>query len=92
MGLFSQKNPNLVTADCIRLERVVIPDSVIEIKSGAFRDCSNLTQLTIPKGVKIAKDAFEGCPLVIETDVEYYDPDILDPVFTEFISGNIDCY
>ena len=76
-------------ADCISLDRVVIPDSVIEIRSGAFRGCSNLTQLTLPKGVKIAKDAFEGCPVVIETDVEYHDSDI---VFTEFISGNIDCY
>ena len=79
-------------ADCISLERLVIPDSVIEIRSGAFRGCSNLAQITLPKGVKVAKDAFEGCPVVIETDVEYYNPDILDPVFTEFISGNIDCY
>ena len=79
-------------ADCISLERLVIPDSVIEIRSGAFRGCSNLRQLTLPKGVKIAKDAFEGCPVVIETDVEYYDSDVVDPVFADFISGRYDCY
>jgi hypothetical protein len=39
-----------------------MPEHIMEIGPGAFRDCSSLTQITIPAGVKkIGCNAFEGC-------------------------------
>ncbi len=50
-------------AYCSNLTSVVIPDSVIGIKSGAFRFCSELTSITIPDSVvSIWRCAFSNCP------------------------------
>ncbi len=59
---------------------VTIPDSVTEISSWAFKDCTNLTSVTLGKGVSIAKSAFNGIAdnAIILTsdgslDFNYYD-------------------
>ena len=55
---------------------LVIPDSVKIIGNAAFRDCSNLTSLTLGKGVQEIRDgAFSNCTslknnLVIPDSVE----------------------
>lgn len=49
---------------------VMIPDSVIEIEGGAFKDCKHLASITLPDGVTVTSDserndfsdgAFSGC-------------------------------
>ena len=40
---------------------VVLSDSIYNIGAGAFKDCENLTTLTLPNVVAIGKGAFEGC-------------------------------
>ena len=45
-----------------RDSEIVVPSDVSSIEEGAFRDCANLTSVTLPKGVrKIGIRAFAGC-------------------------------
>lgn len=45
-----------------KIERVVIPDTVISIGANAFRDCLKLEKINIPEGVEIlGKSAFSHC-------------------------------
>ena len=44
------------------IERIIIGDGVTTIGENAFRDCSNLTSVTIPNSItEIGGRAFEGC-------------------------------
>ena len=48
--------------DCTYLEKVVIPNSVAEIRFGAFAGCTALEDIEIPNSVeRILDRAFEGC-------------------------------
>lgn len=48
------------------LESVTIPDSVNEIGTAAFKNCTNLETAVIPESVtEIADDAFDGCDNLI---------------------------
>lgn len=43
---------------------IVVPDGVITIKSGAFKDCTGITTITLPESVQTVEDgAFEGTAL-----------------------------
>lgn len=75
-------------AGCISLERIVIPESVKEIKSGAFRGCLKLNEVIVPAGIFVADNAFEDCPVKIDTPVQYYDGN--EPGHID--SGMIDSY
>lgn len=55
-----------IAQDCFAgnetITTVILPDSLEEIGSGAFEDCSNLRGIFIPEGVKsIGSGAFEDC-------------------------------
>ncbi len=43
-------------------DRIVLPDTITVIKSGAFSGCIHLTELVIPEGVtEIGNETFRGC-------------------------------
>lgn len=45
-----------------KLKSVTIPDSVLFIEDGAFKDCTGLEHVEIPNSVlTVGKDAFKGC-------------------------------
>lgn len=45
-----------------RFSELRLPDSVLEIKSGAFKDCAGLKKITLSKSLlKIGAEAFSGC-------------------------------
>lgn len=49
---------------CTTLKKVVLPNSIDEIGVMAFRDCKNLSQVTLGTGVEIiGREAFWGCPI-----------------------------
>ncbi len=55
-------------ANCTRLERVTIPDTVTYIGSFAFNNCTSLKQIDLPPSLNhIEESAFEGCGLVSVT-------------------------
>jgi hypothetical protein len=43
------------------LTSIEIPNSVSEISAEAFKDCTSLTSIQIPKSTTIGDKAFEGC-------------------------------
>ena len=48
-------------AYCSRVEKIVLPNSCIEIGDSAFESC-HITKITIPDGVAvISEKAFKGC-------------------------------
>ena len=48
--------------DCISLETVILPDTLITMRTGVFWNCSNLTEVRIPSGVTtIPQMAFYNC-------------------------------
>ena len=62
IGFKIDKNGALVKYTDIGLTSVTISDSVTNIGSSAFRDCSSLTSVTIPNSVTSIGDfAFNGC-------------------------------
>jgi hypothetical protein len=41
----------------------VIPEGVEQIRECAFKGCTSLTGVTLPKSIKqVSFDAFDGCP------------------------------
>lgn len=49
-------------SNCSKLERVVLPSTLISIESSAFYSCSALTEITLPSSLaSICKSAFAGC-------------------------------
>ena len=56
-------------ADCPNLKNVTL-QSVEEIPSSAFKNCTSLTSITLPEGVKTIGDyAFEGCTSLAEVNL-----------------------
>ena len=45
----------------IRITSVVIPGGVKEIGKNAFRECSDLTSVTLPENIAIGESAFKSC-------------------------------
>ena len=43
------------------IEKIIIPETVEEIKAHAFSKCSNLREVIIPESVKVDDTAFEKC-------------------------------
>ena len=51
-----------VFAECEGLTSILIPESVIFIRSEAFKNCTSLKSISILSSVQeISYDAFEGC-------------------------------
>ncbi len=44
-----------------QLKDVIVPETVVEIGAGAFKDCDNIESLTLPGVIAIGEGAFEGC-------------------------------
>ena len=70
--------------NCRHLKKVIFPNSLTEIHSCAFRDCTNLNELIGLKGAKITVTAFKGCRgladengflLIGKTLAEYFQKD-----------------
>jgi uncharacterized protein YjdB len=58
INLFSDLNP----ASSAALIKIILPESLVEIGSGVFENCSNLAEINIPSGVTtIASFTFENC-------------------------------
>ncbi|MBO4861115.1 MAG: leucine-rich repeat protein [Clostridia bacterium] len=49
--------------NCSKLGKVVIPDSVAEIRTEAFYECDNIEQLVIPGTAQVECDAFDHCEI-----------------------------
>lgn len=51
---------------------VTVPDKVTEITSGAFGNCTAITELILPaKRIDVAEDAFEGCVNIGKATMPY---------------------
>ena len=49
-------------SNCLSLEELVIPESVLEIQPGAFEECSNLTTIRVPSNIHIIEmNVFKNC-------------------------------
>ena len=49
---------------CENLTSIIIHSSVTKIWKCAFLGCTSLTEVRIPKGCRVDKDAFYNCPNV----------------------------
>lgn len=63
-------------ANCMSLEKIVLPDSVKYIEEEAFSGCANLKEINIPTGVEtIEKETFINCTslekIVLPESVKY---------------------
>ncbi|SEK73587.1 leucine-rich repeat protein [Ruminococcus albus] len=76
--------------DCnyfVYVKSVVIPDSVTEIKEGAFAYCRYLESITLSKNLKcIGSNAFFGCELLNSIDIPDSVTEIKDHAFYDCVS------
>ena len=57
------------------LTKIVIPNSVVKIESGAFSYCTNLTEVVIPASVtEIESEIFDGCDALKIIHVDEHNP------------------
>lgn len=53
---------NEIFADCKKLKKVILPNSIVMIGSSAFNNCISLTDFNFPKSLKyIGPSTFAGC-------------------------------
>lgn len=55
-------------ADCVNVENIVLPDSVVTVEKDAFRNCSSLVTVTIPSAVSDIVPS-SGCTSLEEISV-----------------------
>ncbi|MDE5877660.1 MAG: C10 family peptidase [Muribaculaceae bacterium] len=60
-GVEGEEIPENAFEGMTNLTSVVLSETVTEIGAGSFKDCENLTTLTLPNVVAIGEGAFEGC-------------------------------
>ena len=49
-------------ANCKKLKKVILPDTIEDIGLGAFQNCSSLEEIVLPESIKlIHSHAFDGC-------------------------------
>ncbi len=61
-GRFISDEPGFTFLGCTTLETVFIPNSVNYIAAGAFKDCANLREVTLPQQPTVIEDEmFSGC-------------------------------
>lgn len=48
--------------DCDNLVEVMLPETLIEIKSQAFQNCQKLSKINLSENIKLAKNVFVNCP------------------------------
>lgn len=46
-------------------QAVIVPDRCAALESRAFADCKNLIYVSLPSGIDLAPDAFEGCDEIL---------------------------
>lgn len=75
---------NGLFAYCSSLEKVILPDSLVEIGGGSFKYCSNLKEIKLPPTVRtIGEKAFNGCSSLEEIRI----PSAVKSIGSEAFSG-----
>ena len=68
---------------CSSLEEIILPDSLQEIRIGAFAKCASLKSVVIPKTVHtIGDSAFENCSNLTDVKMNNHTIDFGKDVFT----------
>lgn len=61
---------NSAFSDCLEVEKITLPDSVIEIRESAFSNCRNLKEINIPTNIKtIEEKTFYRCEKLSTVEV-----------------------
>ena len=64
--------PERAFANCSKLEKVILPESLKTVKMSAFTYCTSLKKIFIPSSVtKINSNVFYGCSTSLEIQVPY---------------------
>lgn len=72
---------------CVRLKKINIPTSVMDIEHSAFRGCENLASIDIPQGIsEISFNTFEGCKNLKSVSLPFTVKNIDDYAFEDCVS------
>lgn len=58
---WTEEIPDNAFSGLRKLKRAELPATIKRIGNNAFKDCRELTELTMPKAAKVSKTAFKGC-------------------------------
>ncbi len=58
---WTEEIPDNAFSGLTKLKRAVLPATIKKVGGNAFKDCKELTDLTMPKAAKVGKTSFKGC-------------------------------
>lgn len=70
---------------CENLEKIILPDTLVNIGERAFYSCTNLKKIEIPSGVEnIGFQAFLGCDSLESITIPFVGNSSVEPQYTHF--------
>ncbi len=76
--------------NCVSLREITIPESIFNIRVGAFKGCKNLVSVKCLSDIKINRNVFEGCDNLDTSNIKFIPGSVSDDSYEDEDEDTID--